>query len=77
MYKKDGFTIIEIIIVIAVLGILVAIGVPNFLNWLPKYRLQSAARDLYSNMYRAKIGAIKANTSAWRDLASSGLTYGS
>jgi len=63
MGKQSGFTIVEIIIVIAVLGIMAAIGVPNFLNWLPKYRLQSAARDLYSNLYLAKISAIKNNTS--------------
>jgi len=63
MRKQDGFTIIELIIVIAVIGIMTAIAVPDFLSWLPQYRLQSAARDLYSNLYLAKIGAIKNNTS--------------
>ena len=63
MRRKDGFTIIELIIVIVVIGIMAAVGIPNFLNWLPKYRLQSAARDLYSNIYLAKINAIKNNTS--------------
>ena len=61
MRKRSGFTIIELIIVIAILGILTAVGVPNFLSWLPKYRLKSAARDLYSNMQLAKMAAIKAN----------------
>ena len=63
MCREDGFTIIEIVIVIVVIGIMAAVGVPNFLNWLPKYRLQSAARDLYSNLYLAKINAIKSNAS--------------
>ena len=61
MYKQDGFTIIELIVVIAVIGIMAAIAVPNFLSWLPRYRLKSAARDLYSYLQRAKIGAIKSN----------------
>ncbi len=61
MRKKSGFTIIELIIVIVVLGILTAVGVPNFLSWLPKYRLRSAARDLYSNLQLAKLSAIKNN----------------
>jgi prepilin-type N-terminal cleavage/methylation domain-containing protein len=61
MYKQDGFTIIELIIVIAVIGIMAAIAVPNFLSWLPQYRLKSAARDLHSNLQRTKIGAIKSN----------------
>jgi Tfp pilus assembly protein FimT len=61
MQKRSGFTLIQLTIVIALLAILIAVGVPNFLNWLPKYRLKSAARDLYSNLQLAKMTAIKAN----------------
>jgi prepilin-type N-terminal cleavage/methylation domain-containing protein len=61
MRKQDGLTIIELIIVIAVMGIMAAIAAPNFLSWLPQYRLKSAARDLYSYLQWAKIGAIKSN----------------
>ena len=61
MQKKSGFTLIQLTIVIALLAILTAVGVPNFLSWLPKYRLKSAARDLYSNLHLAKMSAIKAN----------------
>jgi len=63
MRKKDGFTILELVIVIVVLGVMAAIVVPNFLGYLPKYRLRSATRDLYSNLYLAKISAIKNNAS--------------
>ena len=61
MRKQDGFTIVELIIVIAVIGIIAAIAVPDFMSYMPKARLKSAARDLYSNLQRAKIGAIKSN----------------
>ncbi len=61
MEEQDGFTMLELIIVIAVISVMAAIAVPNFLSWLPQYRLKSAARDLYSNLQRAKIGAIKSN----------------
>ncbi len=50
MQKRSGFTLIQLTIVIALLAILTAAGLPNFLSWLPKYRLKSAARDLYSNL---------------------------
>jgi len=61
MRKKSGFTLIELLIVIVILGILTVAGATNFLSWLPKYRLKSAAHDLYSNMQLAKMSAIKNN----------------
>ena len=59
--RKHGFTLIEVLVALIVLGILTAIAIPGFSTWLPKYRLKSASRDLYSNMQLAKMGAIKAN----------------
>ena len=61
MQKRSGFTLIELAVVIVLLTILAGVGVPNFLSWLPKYRLKIAARDLYSNLQLAKMSAIKAN----------------
>ncbi len=61
MQKRSGFTLIELTVVIALLAILTAVCVPNFLSWLPKYRLKRAARDLYSNLHLAKMSAIRAN----------------
>ncbi|RLB14646.1 MAG: prepilin-type cleavage/methylation domain-containing protein, partial [Deltaproteobacteria bacterium] len=59
--KKNGFTLIEFLVTFVILGILTAIAIPGFARWLPNYRLKSAARDVYSNMQLAKMGAIKAN----------------
>lgn len=51
----------EVIIVMAIIGILSAVAIPSFLHWLPNIRLKSAARDMYSNIQKAKLGAIKEN----------------
>ncbi len=61
MMKNDGFSLIELLVVLIVLGIMASIAIPGFSTWLPGYRLKSASRDLYSNMQLAKMGAIKAN----------------
>ncbi len=55
----SGFTVVEIMIVIAVIGILAAFAVPNFLAWLPGYQLKSAARDMQGDFQRAKFESIQ------------------
>lgn len=66
MHKKlrrdSGFTLIELMIAVGMISILIAIAIPNAMKWLPDYRLKAAARDLYSNMQKAKVEAVKSNS---------------
>jgi Tfp pilus assembly protein FimT len=52
---------IELIVIFAIIGILAAIAIPAISVWMPNYSLRSAARDIYSNLQLAKLGAIKQN----------------
>ena len=61
MQKQSGFSLIELLVVIVILGALMAIAVPNYLSYIPKSRLKTAARDLYSELQLAKMAAIKVN----------------
>lgn len=57
-----GFTLVEVIVVIAIFGILAAIGFPTLMKWVPNYRLKAAAQEMYGNLQKAKMDAIKTNS---------------
>lgn len=56
-----GFTLTELLVVIAILGILTAVVLPGFVAMLPGIYLKGAVQQLYSDLQRAKIEAIKRN----------------
>ena len=49
MRKNSGFTLIELMVVIALIVVLSAIAIPNYIAWLPKYRLNSAVDDVLTS----------------------------
>ena len=54
MRNKKGFTLIELMIVVAIIGILAAIAVPNFLTFISKTRRSEAKYNL-DGIYKAEI----------------------
>lgn len=60
--KHSGFSLIELLVVLAILAILGGMVAPGLKSWMLRYRLKSAAMDLYSNMQLAKISAVKENS---------------
>lgn len=58
---NDGFTLIEMMIVIAIIAISASMAAPNLMLWFDNLSVKSAARDLYSAMQEARIIAVKQN----------------
>lgn len=64
MSNKLGFTLIEVIVVMALMGILAAIAIPSIISKAPDYKLKGAARDVYSTLQKARTLAVKNNNYA-------------
>ena len=62
MKKNSGFTLMEMMVVIGIIGITAAIAIPSILSYLPKQRLNSGARGIYSAMQYARLRAVKEKT---------------
>lgn len=59
--RQAGFTLIETLIVLAVIGILVLISAPAFLSMMNRFKLTGTTRELASLMQAARYEAIKMN----------------
>ncbi len=59
MRKNSGFTLTELMVTIAIIAIITSIAVPNFIGWLPKHRLSSAARDVLSALEQTRMTAVR------------------
>lgn len=59
--QDDGFTLTEIIVAMAIMAILAAIAIPNWSTLLPNYALNSAARQVQSELHRLKSRAAAEN----------------
>ena len=57
--RESGATLNEIIISLAVVGVVTAVGLPKLVKLVPNYRLTTTARSLVVHLHRAKLKAIQ------------------
>ncbi|HEX4870842.1 MAG TPA: GspH/FimT family pseudopilin [Nevskiaceae bacterium] len=59
--RPRGFTLVELMVALAVLGIVAALATPSFLTLIANNRLKSAAEQIRSDIALARSEAVKRN----------------
>lgn len=62
--KQDlaGFTLIELIITIAILALLMAFGIPTYMDMVRNTQIRNAAESMHAGIQLARIEALRRNT---------------
>ena len=59
--SRGGFSLVELIMVLTLMAILLAIGIPASNKWLVSYQLNSAARRIQTELQNVKMRAAAEN----------------
>ena len=59
---RKGFTILEVMVSVGIVGVLALVATPGILKRLPHHRLNRASWQVYSDLQRARMQAVSDNT---------------
>ena len=74
--KNRGFTLIEVMVVISILGIVMGVFGTGMARWLPDYRLKRSVMEFRSALQEVRFEAVKKNTNVDFDYTSIDLPSG-
>lgn len=74
--RSSGFTLVEMMITIAIIAIMASVAVPSFVGIVNSQRVTSASYDLYASLISARSEALKRNGDVTLTSSSGGWSNG-
>ena len=72
---QRGFSLIEILVVLVLLGLVVMVGMPAMQDWLERYRVRTAAQSIAADMQLQRMRAVSRNRRFCVQFNQAGGTY--
>jgi type II secretion system protein H len=66
IFNKKGFSLVELVIVIALIAIVAAIATPSWQKYRANTNLKTAAREVMADIFNAKQRAVEENLDVYR-----------
>lgn len=63
-HRESGFTLVEVMVVCAIIGIASALAIPNYVEWKAQHDLREAVSEFAGNLNLARIVAMNRNRQA-------------
>jgi len=73
--NQRGFSLIELMVGIIILGVITSIGAPSFMSWIQNTQLRTAAETLTGGLQLARAEAVRRNTSVQFSLMGTDSTW--
>lgn len=67
----DGYSLVEVLITLVIVGVLVATGAPAFSSWLSNKQIRVATEAMLNGIQLARAEAVRRNTTVYFSLTSS------
>ena len=61
--NEGGFSLLELMVTVAIVGVVCALAIPNYLVWSRTYQLRQATTDLQGTLNLARMTAMNRNAS--------------